>query len=78
MSRLMCAPDPCIICELMSPEPTPRQVAGVSLAPDKDRRGERRPYQRGRVVRLGDIRDLTLGGSPTDVGDSPFPNTRIP
>ena len=38
----------------------------------------RRPYQQPRLDCLGDVRDLTLGGSP-GTGDSPDPfNTQSP
>lgn len=45
--------------------------------PEPHRRdGERcrRPYRPPRLEVLGDVRDLTFGGSP-GIGDSGFPNT---
>ena len=51
-------------------------VSGTIDAPRRDLR-PRKPWTAPRVRSYGDLRGLTLGGSPTDVGDSQFPNTRI-
>lgn len=53
-------------------------TGGVAARMDlEDRSGDqRRPYVRPQLEDYGDLRDLTLGGSPPGVDDSAFPNTR--
>lgn len=43
----------------------------------RDPRGRRKPYSPPELDVLGDVRDVTLGGTP-GVNDSGFPNTQPP
>lgn len=62
-----------------------RETEGPAMQPEtertvmkaRDERPLRRSYSRPRLEVLGDIRDLTLGGSP-GVGDSGVENTEPP
>jgi hypothetical protein len=51
--------------------------AAKQSEPRRAREGAREPYAPPRLTPLGDVREVTLGGSP-GVGDSVNPGTRHP
>ncbi|MCG6962346.1 MAG: lasso RiPP family leader peptide-containing protein [Acidobacteria bacterium] len=53
-----------------------KEAVAARSGPGARAAARRRAYVPPRLEDYGDLRDLTLGGSPPGVDDSAFPNTR--